>query len=298
MAKFSYDPITKKLVFSIIVNALFTCFEYTMGMLLGSLSLIADSLQNFTDTCSLSICLFGHLVGKKMPSKQKTYGYGRAPLIAALGNSIILLSMSLYIFKEAFERFLHPEPMAGTHVMLIGCMGIIVNSSIALLFKNHRHNINIKSAFTNIIYDAIASGAAIIAGLFAYITNTTHADIIFSIIIGCMLLVSAFKLIAETFHVLLDGVPRSLDVAQIENTIRLIPAVHAVHDLHIWNIAPQKTALSCQVTLYCAKLDESVETINSIKQKLGNDFAIHHITIEPQCTDQMGKSCSIITQKH
>lgn len=290
------DIITQKLIFSIIVNALFTCFEYTMGMLFCSLSLMADALQNLTDTCSLSICLFGHIMSKKKPSRNKTYGYGRAPLIAALCNSIILLSMSLYIFKEAYIRFFNPEPLAGAIIMGIGSMGILVNGSIALLFKNHRANLNIKTAFTNIIFDAVASAAAILAGFFAYITQSSSADTIMGIIIGCLLLVSAFKLIAETFHLLLDGVPPSLDIAHIEKTITCIPAVHAVHDLHIWNIAPQKTALSCQVTLYCAQLDESIETIQNIKKTLAQNFYIYHTTIEPQCTNKKNASCSIMSE--
>lgn len=292
------DPVTKKLILSIAANALFSCFEYFMGMLLGSLSLIADSLQNFTDTCSLSICLFGHLVGKKKPSSKKTYGYGRAPLIAALCNSIILLCVALYIFKETYERFYNPEPLAGGSVMLIGFMGIILNGSIALLFKNHRSNINIKSAFVNIIFDAIASAAAIIAGFSAYITNTSFADTFLGGLIGCMLCISAFRLIKETFHILLDGVPHSLNITDIERTIRLIPAVHDIHDLHVWSPAPQHIALSCQITMYCTKLDESVVIISTIKKQLKDEFAIHHATIEPQCTDQIGKSCAIIHEKH
>lgn len=292
------DPITKKLIFSIIVNALFSCFEYAAGIILGSLSLVADSLQNFTDTCSLSICLFGHIIGQKKPSARNTFGYGRAPLIAALCNSFILMGMAGYVFKETYERFCNPEPISGLNVVCIGLMGIIVNTGIALLFKNDRHNIHIKSAFVNILFDALASCAAIIAGLYAYITQTSHADTLFGGIIGCMLCISACKLIAETFHVLLDGVPSSLDIKKIEENIKLIPAVCEIHDLHVWALAPHQTALSCRVTMQCARLDESVITVNLIKKQLKKDFAINHITIEPHCKNQIETSCPILYEKH
>jgi cobalt-zinc-cadmium efflux system protein len=285
--------LNQKLKQAIVINTLFTIFEFTIGIFSGSLSLISDAANNLTDTMSLLISLFARKLAERKPTTKKTYGYGRATILAALLNGSILLTLSFYIFREAYYRFYTPQPVNGFLVMLIGLMGIIINGSVALSFLKYRADLNIRSAFLNMIFDAAASAGALISGLVIVITNHYIIDPIISVIIAIMLLVSGWNVLQDVIHILLEGVPNSITIAHVEGAIKDTPDILALDDLHIWAISSEHFALSCHIIIDSSKLPESTAIVKKTKERLKQDFNIIHATIEIELIKCTNSSCSI-----
>lgn len=288
-----HASLEKKLKLAIIINIVFTIIEYIIGFGCSSLSLISDASQNLTDATSLLISLFAHKISKKSATKKKTFGYGRATIIAALVNGTILLFIAIFIFKSAYYRILNPEPVEGTIVMLVGFIGICVNASVATLFIKHKDDININSAFTNMIYDAIASLGALIAGIVIYTTRSTFIDPVISIVIGLMLIRSSWSILKTALDILFEGVPKNIDIDKVHAVIKSNSGIEDVEDLHVWAISSYACALSCKVVVDAKNLNQSVYLVKKVKNKLEKDFNIKHSTIEIETNITKGASCPI-----
>ena len=289
--KIKHKSLEKKLKLAIVINIAFTIIEYVIGFGSGSLALISDASQNLTDATSLLISFFAHKISKKSADKKCTYGYGRATILAALINGIILLAIAIYIFSNIYDRILHPQVVEGKIVMLIGFIGICVNASVAMLFIKHKDDININSAFTNMIFDAIASLGALIAGIVIYTTNSTFIDPLISIVIGLMLLRSSWSILKSAIDILLEGVPKNIDIDKVRASIKTTNGIDGVEDLHVWAISSYASALSCQIIVDGKNLNQSVYLIKKVKDKLDKDFNIKHCTIETNVTK--GSNCPI-----
>ncbi len=289
--KIKHKSLEKKLKLAIVINITFTIIEYIIGFNSGSLALISDASQNLTDATSLLISFFGHKISKKSATKKCTYGYGRATILSALINGTILLCIAIYIFSNIYDRILHPQAVEGKIVMLIGFIGICVNASVAMLFIKHKDDININSAFTNMIFDAIASLGALIAGIVIYATNSTFIDPLISIVIGLMLLRSSWVILKSAIDILLEGVPKNIDIDKVRAAIKLTEGIDDVEDLHVWAISSYSCALSCQIIVDGNKLNQSVYLTKKVKHKLEQDFNIRHCTIETNIAK--GASCPI-----
>ncbi|PIV37795.1 cation transporter, partial [Candidatus Roizmanbacteria bacterium CG02_land_8_20_14_3_00_36_15] len=207
--------LNKKLKLGLILNTSFTVIEFTIGLFSGSLALVSDSLHNLTDSLSLLITYFSARFGEREPDRRHSYGHERMTIIAALFNSTALVLLSFYIFYEAIRRILHPQPVEGLIVSFVAFLGILINGSIALLFFREK-DLHVKSAFVSMAFDTIASVGALIAGIIIFLTKTTIADPIISIGIGLMLLFSAWGVIKESLHILLEGTPDGVNIHDVE----------------------------------------------------------------------------------
>lgn len=149
-----------KLKLGLVLNTGFTVFEFIVGTLSGSLALVSDAAHNLTDSLSLVISFFANKIAKRPADLNRTYGYGRATIIGASLNASILLLLAIYIFYEAYQRIRQPEPVEGQLVMIVAFVGIVINSSVAALFLRDRNDLNIRSAFLSMAFDALASVGA------------------------------------------------------------------------------------------------------------------------------------------
>ncbi len=268
-----------RLKLGITINFGFTLIEFAIGFFSGSLALISDACQNLTDVASLIISMFANKISQKKPTAKKTFGYGRVTILAALLNGSILMLISIYIFKESYFRFFNPEPVESSLVMITGLTGILVNGGVASMFFKYRKNLNIKAALVNMVFDTIASAGALIAGIIIMFTGKTFVDPLISIIISVMLLITAFKILKEVIHLLLEGVPHNINLKEIAQTIKNMPEIIAIDDLHVWAISSEYSALSCHIVIDKDKLPESVSIIKKVREKL-EPFQIKHSTIE------------------
>ena len=275
-----------KLKIGIILNTGFTIFEFVIGVFSGSLALISDAGHNLTDSLSLLISYFGNRVAKKDANEEHTYGYGRATILTALLNAVILLSLSIFIFYEAYQRILNPEPVQGMLVALVAFVGICINGAIAFIFHKEQSDLNIKSAYVNMLFDALASVGALIAGILIILTKMTIFDPIASIIIGLFVLRAGWSVVRDAVHVLLEGVPEGVNMEKVKEVIiENNKLIKAVDDLHIWAISSHMSALSCHLVIEECDLDKSIQIVEDVKKSLKEKFHIEHATIETELVE-------------
>jgi len=274
-----------KLKLGLVLNTVFTIFEFFIGITSGSLALISDAGHNLTDSLSLLIAFFAQKMAKKEANADHSYGFGRATILAALLNGTILVLLAIYIFYEAFIRIMHPEPVSGNLVIVVAFVGIIINGSIAFIFRKNTDDINIKAAYVNMFYDMLASVGALLAGFLIIITKQNVFDSLISILIGVLLLKSSWGIIQDALHVLLEGVPIGVSPEKIKDIILQSPGVKNVDDLHIWSISSHSAALSCHIVIDDCDVQESIKTIKQIKEELKDKFYIEHATIETELTE-------------
>ncbi|OGE17961.1 hypothetical protein A2769_01990 [Candidatus Daviesbacteria bacterium RIFCSPHIGHO2_01_FULL_37_27] len=275
-----------KIKLGLVLNFGFTLFEFGVGIFSGSLALISDAGHNLTDSLSLVIAFFGNKVAKREANEEHTYGYGRATIITALINALLLLGLSIFIFYEAYKRILNPEPVEGFLVAIVALIGMTMNVGVAFLFRNEKQDLNIRSAYINMLFDALASGGALLAGILIVVTKLTIFDSLISIIIGLLLIRSGWSLVKKALHVLLEGVPEGINMEKVKKAIINHNAmIKAVDDLHIWAISSQYAALSCHVVIEDCDLEKSTRLVKQIKEELHQKFNIEHATIETELVE-------------
>lgn len=274
--------IDNKLKVGLFLNTGFTIFEFAVGIFSGSLALLSDAGHNLTDSLSLLIVFFAQKIAKKEANVDHSYGYGRATILAAFINGLILVLLALYIFYEAWGRIMQPEHVAGSLVAGVAFVGIVVNTSIALLFRKEQDSMHIKSAYINMFFDALASVGALLAGVLIILTKQTIFDSLISILIGILLLRSSWEVVRDAMHVLLEGVPSGINTKKVKEVILGNSLVKHVDDLHIWAISSQYAALSCHVVIEDCDLEKSTQLVKEIKQELQKKCNIEHATIETE----------------
>lgn len=276
------ENLDNKLKISLILNTVFTVIEFIIGLAAGSLALIADSAHNFTDSLSLIISLVANKISRRQATLDKTYGYGRANILAALLNALILLGVGLYVFYEAIRRIQNPPAVEGNLVIIAATIGFIINGAIAASFLKNRNDLNIKSTLYNFATDAVAQLGTVIAGILILATGKRIIDPIISIFIGILLLYSAWEVVKDALDVLLEGVPKDIKTNDVKKTILSFPGVKGLDDLHIWAISSRYAALSCHIVIQKMTLEDSIKLIQQIKEQLAQKFHIEHATLETE----------------
>ena len=274
--------IDNKLKVGLFLNTGFTIFEFAVGIFSGSLALLSDAGHNLTDSLSLLIVFFAQKIAKREANVDHSYGYGRATILAAFVNGLILVLLALYIFYEAWGRIMQPERVAGSLVAGVAFVGIVVNTSVALLFRKDQDSMHIKSAYINMFFDALASVGTLLAGVLIILTKQTIFDSLISILIGILLLRSSWEVVRDAMHVLLEGVPSGINTKKVKEVILGNSLVKHVDDLHIWAISSQYAALSCHVVIEDCDLEKSTQLVKEIKQELQRKCNIEHATIETE----------------
>lgn len=262
------------------LNTSFAIAEFVIGFLTGSLALISDSIHNFSDSVSLIIAWIADILSNKKAFRTNTYGLKRAKILGALINSLILLLVAVYIFLEAFHKFQNPQPVQGGIIAIVSLFGIIINTSVAFLFKDSNADLNKKAAFVNMALDALASVLALIGGIIITLTNNNIIDPIISLIIGILLLYNSWEIIREVAEILLEATPDGIEQEDVKNQILSHDCVKEVVDLHIWSLSSEYIVLTAVLNIkpHCVEhLDRFVE---EIKTDLAIKFGIHHQTIE------------------
>jgi len=284
MAHQHYDkPISgKKLFWTIVLNAIITIAEFIGGMISGYLALTADAIHNLSDVAALVLAWLG-VKGDAMPvTKKSTYGYKRVEVITALISGVSLVIIAIFIFKEAYNRLLHPQPISQPWLFLtVAVIGLLGNVfSILLLQKDKGKSLNMKAAFLHMAYDAISSVAVIIGGIIIIISNFYIIDVILSTLIGIMILWSSYMVIKESVFIFMEAVPSGIDFDEVMDAIYNIPRIKDVHDLHIWSLSSHEIALSCHICLEEKDFQQGPEIIDQINEILRDKFHIGHGTIQ------------------
>lgn len=276
----------KRLFISIGLTALIFIAEFAGGLWTGSLALLSDSAHVFMDAFALGLSFLAIRAASLPANDRHTYGYHRMQVLAALANGATLLFISFEILKDAINRFQHPEPIIAGPMLVIAVIGLVVNIVVALVLREHDHeDLNTRAAFLHVLGDALASVGVIGAGIAIYFTRLLWIDPLVSVLISILILVSSGRLLKETVHILAEGMPEGMTASGVMISMREVPGISEVHDLHIWTVSPGYVALSAHVTLEDQTLSQSVNIMTELKNKLDSKYEIEHTTIQFECSN-------------
>ncbi|HET9045927.1 MAG TPA: cation diffusion facilitator family transporter, partial [Casimicrobiaceae bacterium] len=223
--------------------------------------------------------LFANRVAARPPSRRASYGYARAEVIAAFVNALALLALVVFIVVEAVTRLLSPAPVAGGAVLAIALVGLGVNLITAWTLSHATQTLNTHGALLHVLSDLLGSAAAIVAGAVILATGWTPIDPILSIAVSLLILRSTWRLMADSIGVLMERVPSHLDYDEIGRALLDVPGITGVHDLHVWQVSPERIALSAHVAL--ADGGDWLDTLAAAQRLLAERFAIGHATLQP-----------------
>jgi cobalt-zinc-cadmium efflux system protein len=268
------------LKWSSVATLLFVVVELVAGLRSGSLSLLSDAGHNFTDALSLVLALIGVYLQSKPANSVKTYGYHRAGVLTAFVNAVTLVGISLFIFYEAWQRFLHPKQIEEWTMFWVALAALGLNGAVMWgLHRDKDHDLNIRAAFIHMLGDAVSSLAIVIAAIVIHYTKIDAIDPILSVLIGVMIIWSAWDIIQESLNVLLEGLPRGIELNKVTGSMREIDGVIDVHDCHIWSLGSSANALSCHILIEDMPPSESNSILQQINELLCG-FNIRHSTIQ------------------
>ncbi len=263
------------------LTSLVLVLEAIGGWLTGSVALLADAGHMLTDAGALGIALFAAWMSERPRTARKSYGYGRAEILAALANGLLLGGVSIAVGLESISRLGAPQDVAAGPMLAVALVGLLANiASASFLASSARENLNVRGAFFHVIGDALGSLSAIAAALCLLLWDMRAADALAGLFIAALLLASAARLILESVDILLEGAPRHLDLEEIAERVSALPGVLAVHDLHIWTVTSGFPAMSAHIDLEPGADAESVR--RTAHQLLHQQYAIEHTTIQTE----------------
>lgn len=274
---------TGRLKAALAITAMYMIVEAVGGWLTNSLALIADAGHMLTDVAALTLTLTAIWFASRPATARKTFGYYRLEILAAFVNGIALVLISLWVIYEAYERWSAPPQIDGMNMTAIATGGLIVNIIAArLLHHGHHNDLNVRGAWLHVMGDLLGSATAIVAGLLVIAFGWLWADPVCSILISLIIILGAWRLIADSVNVLLEGTPSHIDLAAVEMTILETEGVAGVHDLHVWTISSGMEALSAHINH-----DESIahsSLLARVRERLHDRFGIDHLTIQMEST--------------
>lgn len=273
------DDFTRAFAIGIGLNLAFVAIETVFGFIANSMALLADAGHNLSDVLGLVVAWAGAVMAKKAASPRFTYGLKKAPILAALANSLFLLLAVGAIAAEAVRRLFHPSVTEGGTVIIVALVGIAVNGLTAMLFaRGRKDDINIRGAYLHMAADAAVSAAVVFAGLLILWTGQQWVDPVMSIAVAIVILWSSIGLFKESVWMSLAGVPSDISLDEVEDALGQLAGVETVHDLHVWPLSTTETALTAHLVV--PDVGSTDELLNQARQMLHARFRIEHCTLQ------------------
>ncbi len=271
----------RRLWVALAVSLLVVTVEVVGGLLGQSLALLGDSIHVLTDVLTVGIAILTLRLGRRRHTPRRTFGYHRAEIFAALVNGSTLIAVALVIIYEAYLRLLDPPSVQAPLVLTIASLGLLGNLVMAgLLAPNRKTSLNIRAAFLHALGDILSSLSVIISSLVIILTGYNGIDPIVAVLIGVLIIRSAYALVRDSTNILLEATPKQFELEEIAKTIQGIPGVRGVHDLHVWTIASGLYALSGHLTVETDKISEGSTIVGKVAAKLKESFGIEHVTLQ------------------
>jgi cobalt-zinc-cadmium efflux system protein len=257
--------------------------EIVGGIVADSLALVADAAHMATDALGLGMALLAIHFANRPPTGNRTFGYARAEILAALANCLLLLGVGGYVLYEAIQRFVTPADTEGGLTIVFGAIGLVANMiSLTLLMRGQKESLNVRGAFLEVAADALGSLAVIVAAAVILTTGWQAADPIASLVIGLMIVPRTFKLLRETLDVLLESAPKDVDMTEVRTHMLALDGVEDVHDLHAWTITSGMPVLSAHVVVRSDVLSAigHEKMLHELQNCLGDHFDVEHCTFQ------------------
>jgi cobalt-zinc-cadmium efflux system protein len=275
----------KILKFSLALTAMYIAATLYFGLRAHSLALISEAGHNVSDFLALALSFVAVWLQTRPATDQRTFGYQRAGVLAGFVNALSLMVLAGWIVVSAVGRFFHPVAVVPGLMMEVAAAGVVMNGVIAGLLWKFSGDVNIRSVFLHMLGDTVSTAAVIVGGLLIAVTHQQWIDPLLSLIIAGMILLSSWSIVRETLHILLEGTPKTVDLAEIRAAIQGVGGVVNVHDLHVWSLTSQSHAMASHVQVIEMPLSETEAVMERINHQLRDHFGIKHTTIQIEVTD-------------
>lgn len=286
------QTLERRFILSLVLTGLVLVAEVLGGFWTGSLALLSDAAHVFMDVFALGLSYLALRLSALPADDRHTYGYHRLEVFAALLNGATLGLIAVEIFREAWQRWQNPAPIKSVEMLVVAIVGLIVNLWVARILSGDVHHrtkgmdaeqdLNVRSAYLHVLGDAISSMGVILAAVLIRFTNWLWLDPLVSVFIGILIVVSSWRVLKSSLHVLMEGVPEHLSLERVKQSMASVSGVLEVHDLHVWSICSGHIALSAHVVLANQMLAERGNTMTELKERLSR-FGIEHTTIQFEC---------------
>ncbi len=276
-----HESVSRKLTIATAANVVVVVAEIAIGLYAGSLALVGDALHNLTDVAALLIALVAVRLERRTPTRQKTFGYQRAGILAAFVNAGLLVAFTLFLFRESWSRLQHPHEIHTSAMLIMASIALFVNAATALsIHHESREDVNVRGAFVHMIGDAVSSAGIIVAALLIRITGSPMWDALVTMFIALLILWSSYGVLRESMNLLLEGTPAGIDPAEVTRSLGGIDGIQGVHHLHIWALGPSSPALSCHIMVGDVPVKTTASLLEEITAMLAREYRIAHATVQ------------------
>lgn len=264
------------------LNGGFVVAEVVFGIAANSVVLLADAAHNLGDVLGLLLAWGATVLGRRRPTRQRTYGYGRSSILASLTNAVMLLVGVGAIAVEAIQRLVAGVPagtVGSTTIIIVAAAGIVINGVTAWMFaRGRKGDLNVRAAFLHMAADALVSLGVVASGVIILFTGWVWVDPAASLIIAALILVSTWSVLRDSVNRALDKVPEGVDVATVQDYLVGLPGISEVHDLHVWGLSTTETALTVHLVRPGSAIDDGL--LRDAYETLKDRFGIGHSTIQ------------------
>lgn len=284
------DRFTRAFAIAVVLNVAFVAAELVYGVLASSMALVADAAHNVGDVAGLALAWFAASLAKRRPTDTRTYGFGKAGILAALANSILLVLAVGGVAWEAIGRLANPPGVQATTVIAVAALGVVINGVSAALFVHGRDDVNVRGAFLHLAADAAVSFAVVLSGALLLFTGWNWLDPVVSLGVSLVILWGVWSLLRHSLDLALDAVPPHIDTPGVRDFLRSRSGVQDVHDLHIWAMSSTEVALTAHLVAP-AEADPNA-LLHDIDLALRERFGICHCTIQIEPPDAAHSHCA------
>jgi cobalt-zinc-cadmium efflux system protein len=265
---------------AVLATFLLVAVELIAGYAAHSIALVSDALHNLTDVPTMVISWLATRWAMRPPTAEKTYGYHRSGILAAFVNSMLLAIVALFLIYESIERLRAPVAVGSGVMLWVSILALVINSGITFALHSGRRDLNVRAVWIHNLGDALSNIAIIVGALVIRSTGANRVDPVLGIAIGALVLWTGFGILRESTHILLEGLPRSIELKHVAAAILKVDGVQEVHDIHIWTLGTDLHALSCHARIPDMHMEDSEKILGQIHEVLARDFQISHTTVQ------------------
>lgn len=278
-----HHPVNEKnLLAATLLNLVITVVEVAGGILSGSLALLSDALHNLSDTFATFIAYLATIIGRREANPKKTFGYKRLEILAALLNAVILIVISVFLLREAYDRWNDPRPINSLIMLIVAMIGLLANLYALIILKKDVHkSINVRAAYVHLIGDSLSSLVVIIGGILIQIFKIYWIDPVITLLISIYIIREGFVILKGSVNILMQSTPDQLDLSKVKQRVEQVFEVQNIHHVHSWMLTDSEIHLEAHVELKNdLKLSEVKSIHKEIERLLVHDFSISHVTLQ------------------
>jgi len=269
------------LLFVVLLNFAITAAQVVGGIVSGSLSLLSDALHNFSDGFALAISYFAIRIADRKTDAKQTFGYKRATIMAALLNASVLIAISVFLLREAYDRFMNPQAVDATIVIWVALIGLAANmTGVALLRKGSQENLNIRSSYIHLISDSLTSAAVIAGGVLMRLFGIYWVDPVLTVLISVYVIRESYLIVKDAVHILMQGTPGHINLDELALDLKKIDGVKGVHHMHVWSLDENNIHFEVHVEVADMPVSDTAAIRRDVEYALHTGYGIDHVTLQ------------------